>query len=103
MAFPLNSDGSINTALFNERIAEAKKYAALPGVAGVHFDYLRYPGTAYKHPGGTAAISEFVKLATTAIRGVNPNCLISAAVMPEKMMHMYMVRILRLSANIWIL
>ena len=81
---PLNSDGSINTALFNERIAEAKKYAALPGVAGVHFDYLRYPGTAYKHPGGTAAISEFVKLATTAIRGVNPNCLISAAVMPEK-------------------
>ena len=37
---PLNSDGSINTALFNERIAEAKKYAALPGVAGVHFDYL---------------------------------------------------------------
>ena len=43
---PLNSDGSINTALFNERIAEAKKYAALPGVAGVHFDYLRYPGTA---------------------------------------------------------
>ena len=44
---PLNSDGSINTALFNERIAEAKKYAALPGVAGVHFSYLRYPGTAY--------------------------------------------------------
>ena len=86
---PLNSDGSINTALFNERIAEAKKYAALPGVAGVHFDYLRYPGTAYKHPGGTAAISEFVKLATTAIRGVNPNCLISAAVMPENDAYVY--------------
>ena len=81
---PLNSDGSMNTALFNERIAEAKKYAALPGVAGVHFDYLRYPGTAYKHPGGTEAITEFVKLATAAIRSVNPNCLISAAVMPEK-------------------
>lgn len=81
---PLNDDGSINTELFNSRIAEAEKYAALPGVAGVHFDYLRYPGTAYKHQGGTAAITEFVRLATTAVHNVNPDCLVSAAVMPEK-------------------
>ena len=81
---PLNSDGSINTDLFNSKIEEAKKYASLSGVAGVHIDYLRYPGTAYKHSGGTEAISEFVKQITEAIRSVNSNCIISAAVMPEK-------------------
>ena len=41
-------NGSPNTAYFNQVINEAKKYAAMKGVAGIHFDYLRYPGTAYK-------------------------------------------------------
>ena len=77
------SGGSPNQAFFNEVIEEAKYYAGLPGVAGVHFDYLRYPGTAYKTSGGTAAITEFVKQATTACREVNPNIIMSAAVMPE--------------------
>lgn len=81
---PLNDDGSMNTELFNSKIAEAKKYASLPGVAGIHLDYLRYPGTAYKHPGGTEAINEFARLASSAIHAINPNCVVSAAVMPEK-------------------
>ena len=81
---PLNSDGSMNTDLFNTKIAEAKYYASLTGVAGVHLDYLRYPGTAYKHTGGTEAINEFVRLVTSAIDEVNPDCIVSAAVMPEK-------------------
>ena len=77
------SGGSVNQAYFNQVINEAKYYAGLKGVAGVHFDYLRYPGTAYKTSGGTAAITEFVRQATTACREVNPNIIMSAAVMPE--------------------
>ncbi|MCR5027604.1 MAG: Ig-like domain repeat protein [Methanobrevibacter sp.] len=77
------SGGSINQAYFNEKISEAKYYASLPGVSGVHLDYLRYPGTAYKTSGGTAAITEFAKQVTTAIHSVNSNLIVSAAVMPE--------------------
>jgi hypothetical protein len=83
------SGGSINTTLFNELISEAKYYAGLKGVAGVHLDYLRYPGTAYKTTGGTAAITEFVKEVTAACRAVNPNIIMSAAVMPETTNNIY--------------
>ena len=75
--------GSPNTAFFNQKIAEAKKYAAVKGVAGIHFDYLRYPGNAYKTSGGTAAISQFVKQATEAVHSVNSNLIVSCALMPE--------------------
>ena len=77
------SGGSINQAYFNKVIGEAKYYAGLSGVAGIHFDYLRYPGNAYSTPGGTAAVTEFVRQATTACREVNPNIIMSAALMPE--------------------
>lgn len=77
------SGGSVDRELFDDLIIEAKYYAGLSGVAGVHFDYLRYPGTAYKTSGGTAAITQFVKEVTEACREVNPNIILSAAVMPE--------------------
>jgi len=83
------SGGSVNQAYFNQVINEAKYYAGLKGVAGVHFDYLRYPGTAYKTSGGTAAITEFVRQATIACRAVNPNIIMSAAVMPETTNNIY--------------
>ena len=35
-------DGSIDTAYFNQKIAEAQKYAKIKGISGVHLDYLRY-------------------------------------------------------------
>ncbi len=75
--------GSANTAFFNQKIAEAKKYAKIKGVAGIHFDYLRYPGTAYKTTGGTEAINKFVKQATEAIHDINSNLIVSCALMPE--------------------
>ncbi|WP_296882656.1 pseudomurein-binding repeat-containing protein [uncultured Methanobrevibacter sp.] len=81
--------GSANTAYFNTVINEAKTYAALKGVAGVHFDYLRYPGTAYKTSGGTAAISQFAKLAADAIHKVNSNLIVSCSVMPETTSNIY--------------
>ncbi|MBE6509999.1 MAG: cysteine protease [Methanobrevibacter millerae] len=83
------SGGSVNTAYFNEVINEAKYYAGLTGVAGVHMDYLRYPGNAYQTSGGAAAITEFVKQVTAACREVNPNIIMSAAVMPETTNNIY--------------
>lgn len=80
---PVNGDGSYKYSLFNEIIDEAKHYAGLKGVGGIHFDYLRYPGTAHLYSTGTAAINYFVSQASGAIRAVNPNCVLSAAVMPE--------------------
>lgn len=82
-------NGANNQQFFNEIINEAKYYAGLPGVTGVHFDYLRYPGTAYQTSGGTAAITEFVKQVTTACRQVNPDIFLSASVMPETSQNAY--------------
>ena len=76
-------NGAPNQAFFNKKITEAKKYAKVKGVAGVHIDYLRYPGNAYKTSGGTAAINEFVKQITSAVHGVNSNLIVSCAIMPE--------------------
>ncbi|WP_405303326.1 putative glycoside hydrolase, partial [Methanobrevibacter sp.] len=83
------SGGSYNTQVFNSKIAEAKEYANLKGVSGILFDYLRYPGTAYKTSGGAAAISEFTRQATQAIHNINPNILVSAALMPEPSVSVY--------------
>ena len=80
---PVNSDGSYKYDLFNSIINDAKYYAGLKGVSGVHFDYLRYPGTSYKYSTGTAAINYLVEHAVSAIKAVNPKCIVSAAVMPE--------------------
>lgn len=76
-------DGAIDKGLFDEKIKRAESYARIRGVAGVHLDYVRYPGTAYKTPGGTAAISEFVRRAATTIHHVSPSIVVSAALMPE--------------------
>lgn len=82
-------NGAVNTAFFNKKISEAQKYAKLKGVAGIHLDYLRYPGTAYKTSGGTAAINEFVKQVTTAVHNINPGIIVSCAIMPETTSNAY--------------
>lgn len=72
----------INPAITNldSKLKEAKKYANMKGVKGVHLDYLRYPGNAYKTSGGAQAITNFVK----KVRSQNPNTFLSCAVMPEE-------------------
>ena len=62
------------------KLKEIKKYAGLNGVKGVHLDYLRYPGNAYKTTGGADAITNFVK----KVRSQNPKTFLSCAVMPEQ-------------------
>ncbi len=61
------------------KIEEIKKYASITGVKGIHLDYLRYPGNAYKTTGGPEAITNFVK----DVRSQIPNMVLSCAVMPE--------------------
>ena len=61
------------------RIEEAKVYASIDGVAGIHLDYLRYPGNAYKTNGGADAITNFARQVREAV----PNVILSCAVMPE--------------------
>ena len=69
-----------NKTIISSKIKEAKKYANMKNVAGVHLDYLRYPGNAYKTQGGAEAITNFVKQVKNAIpKGI----ILSCAVMPE--------------------
>ena len=87
---PVNdADGSIKYSFINSKINEAVHYASLSGVSGVHFDYLRCPGTAYNHPNSATAINYFVSEVTSRVKSINPNCILSAAVMPEPEMMMY--------------
>ncbi|SEK54225.1 Putative glycosyl hydrolase domain-containing protein [Methanobrevibacter gottschalkii] len=75
--------GKINYGLIKSKINLAKEYAKVKGVAGIHFDYLRYPGNAYKYSNGVNAINYFTKAATSAIHAINSRFIVSAAVMPE--------------------
>ena len=76
-------DGVPNAALFDEKIGRAQSYARISGVAGIHLDCVRYPGTAYKTPGGADAVSEFVSLAAARLHKTSPRIVVSAALMPE--------------------
>lgn len=80
---PLTSDGKYNYSLFNSIINDAKEYASIKGVAGIHFDYLRFPGTAYMHANGVNAINYFTKTACDAIHKMDSSLIVSAAIMPE--------------------
>ena len=61
------------TSNLDAKLKEIKKYANIANVKGVHLDYLRYPGTAYKTSGGADAITNFVK----KVRSQNPDIFLS--------------------------
>lgn len=86
---PVNDDGSYKYSYFNSVIKEAKSYAQIDGVAGIHFDYLRFPGTAYKHSNGVEAINYFTKKVCNELHALNPKLLVTAAVMPEVSSNVY--------------
>ena len=86
---PCNPDDSINYGFLKSKIKEAKKYANIKGVDGVHFDYVRFGGTAHLYDSSTDAINYFVKKASVKIHKDHPNCIVSAAVMPEPKMMIY--------------
>ncbi|MBR5954891.1 MAG: hypothetical protein IK021_05755, partial [Methanobrevibacter sp.] len=86
---PIDRQGNVNYEFFNNKTKELEYYASGKGLAGIHYDYLRFSGsekydnTAWQNPGGTDAITYFVKQSTEAIRKINPDLIISAAIMPE--------------------
>lgn len=80
---PVNKDGSLKYSYMNKKVTQAKKYAKIKGVAGIHFDYVRFGGTAYNYETSTKAINYFIKKACVEVRKVSPNCILSASVMPE--------------------
>ena len=82
-------NGKIDYDLINSRIKEAKSYANIKGVSGIHMDYLRYPGTAYKYANGTKAVSYFTEQVCKELHAINPNLIVSAAIMPEPSSDVY--------------
>lgn len=86
---PCNKDNTIKYGFLNGKVKEAKKYAKIKGVDGIHFDYVRFGGTAHLYKTSTDAINYFVKKASTEVHKIKPNCIVSAAVMPEPSMMKY--------------
>ena len=78
-----NMDGSYSYGHMASIINRTKYYASLKGVDGIHFDYIRYGGTAYKYENSVKAINYFVKTASKELRNVSSDIILSAAVMPE--------------------
>lgn len=80
---PVTKKGVYNYKYMTSIIKQVKHYASLKGVDGIHFDYIRFGGNAYKYKNAVASVNYFVKNASATIRSVSANCIISAAVMPE--------------------
>ena len=80
---PINKNGNIKKSLFKSNVKRARKYARIKGVSGVHFDYIRFPGTAYKYKKGVYAVNLMTKQLSKAVKKANRNAMVSAAVMPE--------------------
>lgn len=86
---PTNKDGSIKYWFLNKKINEAKSYAKIKGVDGIHFDYVRYGGTAHNYKNPDRALNYFSRQASSELHKINSNCIVSAALMPEPSMMMY--------------
>lgn len=77
-------------ALFDDILGaeRAEKYVKA-GVDGIHFDYIRFGGTSSKHDfpeygiSGVGSINEFLRQADERLRGINPDLIMSAALMGE--------------------
>jgi len=74
-----NQSTQFNDALVNSIADMTQNYA----LDGIHLDYIRYPGTAYQHTGGTEAITAFVKRVSETVNSIKPKVALSAALMPE--------------------
>lgn len=64
-------------------------YTRMEGIGGIHLDYLRYSGNAYNSTNGTQAITNFVSRVRTMVKSINPDILLSAALMPECAVNSY--------------
>ena len=86
---PIGENNKIKYGFLNKKISEAKSYAKIPGVDGIHFDYVRFGGTAHLYKNPNRAINYFSKKVSTEIHKIRPKCIVSAAIMPEPKMMTY--------------
>ncbi|AEG18309.1 Ig-like domain-containing protein [Methanobacterium paludis] len=87
---PQSSTGQSHEA---EVIAAIENIVKNYDVAGIHLDYVRYPGTAYKNnaslnetaniQASTNAVTSFVERVYSAVKAIKQDVAVSAAVMPE--------------------
>lgn len=80
---PITSTGAINLTLLASDIQDTINFASISGVAGIHLDYMRYPGTASKTTGAANAVTLFVSQMIGAAKSVNSNLIVSGSLMPE--------------------
>lgn len=81
-----------NQPYFDELIQKAVQQVQYGNIDGVHLDYIRYPGTAYKSNyssegndvTGENAVTEFCRQISIAVKAIDPDIKMSAALMPEK-------------------
>ena len=86
----IDSEKRYDQDMFDDILGESRaaKYVKA-GVQGIHFDYIRFGGTAYKHDytdvgvTGVGAIDEFCRQAAEKLRAINPDLILSAALMAE--------------------
>jgi len=83
-----------NQPYFDELITRARKYVEYGNIAGIHLDYIRFSGVAdanraaYQHDynevvTGENAIAEFCRQLNVAVKAIDPDVKLSAALMFE--------------------
>lgn len=81
--------------LFNDILNRGKNYIDSAPIDGIHFDYIRFGGTSYKHDfpddgiTGIGAITEFCRQAYVTLKGKKPTLILSAALMGERNAQQY--------------
>lgn len=71
------------------RIIQKAQKAMNLGFQGVHLDYIRYPGTAYKYRDAAGQIENILRGVYGRLKTTHTNIFISAAVMPEMQTNFY--------------
>ena len=86
---PVKNDGSYKMDFINKKVREAKRYARVSGVDGIHLDYMRFGGTAHNHKNSVKVINYIVKKISVKVHKIKSNAIVSVALMPEPSMMTY--------------
>ena len=76
-------NGAINNKFYTQKINEIKGLSQIKGISGIHLDYIRFKSKAYKTPGSTNAINEFVRQSALAIRSISQELILSCALVAK--------------------
>lgn len=85
----IDAENRYDQDLFDKIVAEAKMYVEDYGAQGIHLDYIRFGGTAYKHNPSkeitaVGAVNECCRQVREGIDAVGENIVLSAAMMAEE-------------------